>query len=180
MAFFDSISKKVTQAGAEAVKKTKEVAEATKLSLAIDSEKRQLDDLYKELGQKYYETCGGAPAEELAEIVGRIKAQCDKIAGLEDQLRILRGQDKCPHCGKIIATGAKFCPNCGGKIEQAAPAAPPPPSSPPRSARARAAASRLRKTPPSVHPAEQKSSKFVAKSRRRQVCPCLRLFSCAA
>jgi len=125
MAFFDSISKKVTQAGAEAVKKTKEVAEATKLSLAIDSEKRQLDDLYKELGQKYYETCGGAPAEELAEIVGRIKAQCDKIEGLEDQLRILRGQDKCPHCGKIIATGAKFCPNCGGKIEQAAPAAAP-------------------------------------------------------
>lgn len=123
MAFFDAISRKVSQAGAEAVKKTKEVAESTKLSLAIESEKRQLDDLYKELGMKYYVTAGEAPAEQLAEIVGRIRAVCDKIADLEEQQRVIRGQGKCPHCGKVVDSGVKFCSFCGGKVEEA-PAAP--------------------------------------------------------
>ena len=43
-----------------------------------------------------------------------------KIAELEEQLRVIRGQDKCPSCGKIVPAGVKFCPNCGGKIEQPA------------------------------------------------------------
>lgn len=117
MAFFDMISKKVTQAGAEAVKKTKEVAEATRLSLAIETEKRSLEDLYKELGRRYFEIAADAPLEALSDTVGRIRAVLDRIGEMEEQQRLLRGLNKCPQCGSLAEATAKFCPSCGAKLD---------------------------------------------------------------
>lgn len=117
MAFFDLISKKVSQAGAEAVKKTKDLAEATRLSLAIEVEKRSLEDLYKELGRKYYEIAGSAPHEALSDTVEKIRALLGKIQEMEEQQRLLRGQNKCPQCGSLTDASAKFCPSCGAKLE---------------------------------------------------------------
>ena len=52
--FFSNFGKKISNVGQETVKKTKEIAEISKISSKIKDEEKKLDGLYTELGKKYF------------------------------------------------------------------------------------------------------------------------------
>ena len=49
--FFSNFGKKISNVGKETVKKTKEIAEISKISSKIKDEEKKLDGLYTELGK---------------------------------------------------------------------------------------------------------------------------------
>jgi hypothetical protein len=121
MAFFEDLGKKVSQTGQEAIKKTKIMAETTKINSQISAEKRVIADNISKIGERYYELFCDSPDENLAQFVAAIKEAQRKIEDCEDQINKLKGIESCPNCGTELKEGAPFCSNCGAKIEQAQP-----------------------------------------------------------
>ena len=55
MAFFDQLGQKLTQTSQDAVKKTKDMAEAVRLNSAVADEGKKIEAAYREIGRLYYE-----------------------------------------------------------------------------------------------------------------------------
>ena len=54
MALFDDLTKKAAKLTEKTIEKTGELADEAKLKIAIKSQEADLDDVYKELGKRYY------------------------------------------------------------------------------------------------------------------------------
>ena len=59
MAFFDQLGQKLTQTSQDAVKKTKDMAEAVRLNSAVADEGKKIEAAYREIGRLYYERFAG-------------------------------------------------------------------------------------------------------------------------
>jgi len=139
MAFFDDIGKKISQTSQDAVKKTKEMAEVAKLNSQISSEEKNIDALYLQLGQAYYNNSGKGvekkavdaaavrPEDQFAAICVQISDSFAKIESIKEEIRNIKAvepqQDAqpmtnskfCSSCGAAITEGSGFCPSCGQK-----------------------------------------------------------------
>lgn len=109
MAFFE----KLTNAGKDVAKKTKELAEITKLNLQISNEEDRIKSKYAEIGKLYFELYSSAPDEKFADFCTAIVDTQTKIAGLREQVQEIKGVKKCSKCGAEIAYTATFCSSCG-------------------------------------------------------------------
>ena len=107
MAILDDIKETLTKTTKSAVDKGKKLTDVTKLKSQKSSAKKELTQIYVELGKAYYEKYKDAPAEEDAENFEKISAAAEKIADLE----------ACPACGEENAVGKKFCGGCGAPLE---------------------------------------------------------------
>ena len=116
MAFFDEIGKSISGAGQSAVKQAKEVAEITRISAVINENRSRITDINKQLGEQYFSLHAEDPEDGLAELVNEEKRNISENEELQEQLIILRGQQKCPSCGTILSKDALFCASCGSKI----------------------------------------------------------------
>lgn len=54
-AFFEGIGRKFSQTGQDAVKKTKDLAEISRINSQMTEEEKKLNKLYMKLGQLYYQ-----------------------------------------------------------------------------------------------------------------------------
>ena len=113
MSFFN----RLTNAGKDMAKKTKELADITKLNLQISSEEDNIKNKYIEIGKLYYELFSSNPDEKFAELCSSITESMNKISALKEQILEIKGVKKCPKCGAEIAFSAVFCSACGTKIE---------------------------------------------------------------
>lgn len=116
MAFLDEIGKKISQTGQDMVQKTKDTAETMKLSSAISDEEKRIQNLYLEIGQRYFELHADSYEAELEELVLSIKEANTKIDSYNEQIKRLKGIVRCPNCGGEVAYGAPFCSTCGSKM----------------------------------------------------------------
>lgn len=121
MAFFDNISKTVNNATRGAVKKTKDVSEVAKLNTQISNLKAEAGQKYQALGERYFQLCGDAPPQELAELVADLKALNSKIHDCEKEIQTLKGMIQCPNCGKLLERDAVFCSVCGTPLPKISP-----------------------------------------------------------
>lgn len=117
MAFFDDLSKKVSQG-------TKNFADSARLNGVIGENRKKIEKLYASLGQRYYEAHRQDAAPEFPELMEELNALFDGIAQAEDALRQLRQRGKCPNCGAETAQNALFCAVCGTKLPQPEPPTP--------------------------------------------------------
>lgn len=124
MAFFDSISKKITEGSQEAVKQTKAFAEVTRLNGQISDLEHTIEQQYTELGKQYYAAHGTDPEEGLAAVVEKIRDCSAQIAQIQSKIYQIKGTVLCPKCGQEVPSTAAFCPVCGEKIVHSAPAEP--------------------------------------------------------
>ncbi|MBQ2533585.1 MAG: zinc-ribbon domain-containing protein [Lachnospiraceae bacterium] len=112
MDFFDRIGETITQVGNVAGQKAKDVSEFAKLTGELRSLEKKQQDLYIELGKKYFEEHGDSK-EEAVEVLKEIAAD---VEHLKDQIAGLKGGDPCPNCGAVVPKGSKFCNSCGAKM----------------------------------------------------------------
>ncbi len=122
MAFFDDIGKKVSQTSQSAIKKTKILAETSKINSQISAENRVIGENYSKLGERYFELFSDSPDESLAVFVTDIKEAQKRIEEYEEQIKKLKGIESCPNCDAEVKEGALFCTNCGFKLEMPQPA----------------------------------------------------------
>lgn len=92
MAFFDDLGKKLSQTGAEAADKAKEVAQVAKLKSQISDEERNIKQQYIQLGKAFYEANPDCVESPYAEAISSIKASQEKIASLEQDIAVAKGK----------------------------------------------------------------------------------------
>ena len=117
MAFFDTLTKVISETGHTVVNKTKDIGEITKLTARVSELERKMEQTYKTIGKLYVEHYGDSPDEMFQIAVASIKDKQKKIAGYKEDIRILRGIRKCSACGADVESGSSFCSKCGAKVE---------------------------------------------------------------
>jgi predicted nucleic acid-binding Zn-ribbon protein len=118
MAFFDDLGKKLSKAGQSVMDKGKELADITKINLAISDEEKKLDDAYKKLGKLFVEKIGDRAEGEFAELVATVNAAISKIDELRQQIKDIKGIAVCTKCGAQVQADSIFCNSCGAKLRE--------------------------------------------------------------
>ena len=119
MSFFDNIGSKASAAGQAAAEKARNFAEVNRLSGVISDHEKRISRLYFEIGQSYYERHKDDPEAEELERIAAITDTNEKIAVCRNQIKTLKGVEKCPNCGADVQNGSQFCNNCGTRMPPA-------------------------------------------------------------
>lgn len=120
MAFFNEIGKKISQTGQSAVQKTKEMADVAKLNSVVTEQEKILNQQYQILGKLFYEKSieGDNSLTDFSELFDSISKKMAEIKSYNEQIKLIKGIEKCPNCGNDISLEAAFCLHCGTKIER--------------------------------------------------------------
>ena len=113
MSFFEKFGEKLTSAGKDVARKTKELADTAKLNMQISSEEDNIKNKYVEIGKLYYELFSSSPDDKFSEFCNSITESKNKIESLKVQIMEIKGVTKCSKCGAEIAYTATFCSSCG-------------------------------------------------------------------
>lgn len=119
MSFLDNIGSKASAAGQAAAEKARNFAEVNRLNGVISDHEKRISRLYFEIGQSYYERHKGDPEAEELERIAEITDTNEKIAVCRNQIKTLKGVEKCPNCGADVQNGSQFCNNCGTRMPPA-------------------------------------------------------------
>lgn len=121
MAFFDDISKKITQTGQDAVKKAKDMAESAQISSQIRDEEKAVNEYYRQIGEQYFKIFKSEPQPEFTDLCDAITDCITRISSLKMELQKARNVKVCAQCGAENDINTKFCGSCGAKLIEAVP-----------------------------------------------------------
>lgn len=117
MAMLDDMDKKISGWFNAGAGKAKDMSESLKISGSIREEENKQTELYKQIGQFYFENYGEQAEGQLKEWCSNIAASKEQVMQYKEQLRILKGTVACPNCGAEVPSNSAFCNVCGTKIE---------------------------------------------------------------
>ena len=116
MAVYDSLGNLLTRFGHWIVRQTKGSYKAARLSHVIREEERKQDDLFRQIGEYYYQMYG-------KDADGQMKIWCDAIWNnkmmviqYQSQKRLVKGVAYCPNCSQEVPLHSKYCNHCGARI----------------------------------------------------------------
>lgn len=125
MAFFDDLSKKITDASTKTIQKGKDLTDVARLNSQISAEENRINTLYGMIGKQYMELHRKDAEDAFAGLVVSVAEAEQNIAACRAKITELRAVPHCPNCGAELVKGAAFCGICGTPIPVApAPAAP--------------------------------------------------------
>lgn len=114
--FFGDVGKSLSNAGQEAVKKAKELAAVTKKRSEIRNEESKLEDVYTEIGKRYYSLYKDSGDENFREFIYSVDEIKEKIKRLNEELKELQGIKICSNCGAEQHCKTEYCSKCGCKM----------------------------------------------------------------
>lgn len=117
MAMLDDMDKKISGWFNAGAGKAKDMSESLKISGLIREEENKQTELYKQIGQFYFENCAEQAEGQLKEWCSNVAASKAQVMQYKEQLRILKGTVGCPNCGAEVPSNSAFCNVCGTKIE---------------------------------------------------------------
>ncbi len=112
MAFFEKIGGAITSGVGATANKAKDITDQSKLSSEINSKKKELKDIYTNIGKLYV---NGADEAQLMELKNNALELTKVIDALEEKYNDAKGLKKCEICGEVIDNASVFCAHCGGK-----------------------------------------------------------------
>lgn len=113
MSFWTDLKK----SGQEAAGKAKDLAEVTKLQLVQKEQERKLEQLYAQMGKRFYESAQMEEGSEFFGMAQSITQLREEIAVSKEQQLLIKGGVRCAACGTLMEADAMFCPNCGAQKE---------------------------------------------------------------
>ena len=138
MEFIDKLSAGLTNAGRTVSQSAKNFSDTNALKREINTEKRNIQQKYAEIGQLYYEKYNNDPGCEFFPEVDAILTSMRHIEALEYEIQEVqnrrpeliipsesssRSYDSrrpsamvCMQCGKSFDSSYSFCANCGQKL----------------------------------------------------------------
>ncbi|OCT13409.1 hypothetical protein A8709_17510 [Paenibacillus pectinilyticus] len=112
MSFFD----KVKQGASDAAKKAQQTVEITRLKTQISSKEREIDKIYKLIGESVYTS---SLASDFSRVEANVTDYCqgitqikEEISEIELKITEVRNEKECV-CGKVVVADTKFCSSCG-------------------------------------------------------------------
>ena len=125
MAILEDLTQKAKDVAVVAADKAKDVAELTKIVIAIAGEQREMDKSYRSIGEWFVNEYEGEIPDAVRDLVEAVVASKAKIADLEAAKAAIKeadpqaepetaGEKTCPVCGN--QSDSKFCPRCGAPM----------------------------------------------------------------
>lgn len=116
MAFFEDLSKTLSDKGKEAAQKAKEAAGVLQMKAQIASEKSKLKELYGAVGVLYYKKHRDDEDMEFGDLFREIGNVLTNVAAMEEKVQKMEGARICPSCKKVMKKDALFCSHCGAAL----------------------------------------------------------------
>lgn len=102
--------------------KTKQSTEIVKTNLKINTEEKELEALYCEIGKLFYDKSKDDPCcDTMKELFDKVTEKKKALEAYHSQVRILKGINICQSCGVEISADCDFCGKCGAKITKPEP-----------------------------------------------------------
>ncbi len=117
MAFFEDLSKTLSDKGKEAAQKAKEAAGVLQMKAQIASEKSKLKELYGAVGVLYYKKHRDDEDTEFGDLFREIGNVLTNVAAMEEKVQKMEGANVCPNCKKVMKKDALFCSHCGAALK---------------------------------------------------------------
>ena len=117
---FEELGKKLKNFSQDTVTEVQKMNEVRQLNGKISDEKKLLNRLYLEMGQKLYDTYKDVelPLEEFDSDFRKIRERYVAIDLLQEKIRNVKGVVLCPCCNMEVAAGDRYCTNCGNKMPE--------------------------------------------------------------
>ncbi|MGI6173602.1 MAG: zinc-ribbon domain-containing protein [Christensenellales bacterium] len=122
MVRLQSIGKMLSDTAKSVTQKAAEAAELSKMNGQLSDINQEIERLYGQVGKAYYTARGSKESFETAD------AFCERIDSLRAELSQMqraidkkRNRNRCAKCGATLTANAKFCVECGTKVEQPEP-----------------------------------------------------------
>lgn len=100
--------------------KTTKIAKETKLKMKISDHKKEIETIYREIGETVYEKFivdEEIDKQELMQKCEEIDLLAEKIVNCKNEILKLRERRQCKNCYEEIEITANYCPNCGFEQE---------------------------------------------------------------
>lgn len=119
MSLFDNLGKKLGDAAQNAVKKSGEMVEITKINLSIKSEEDSLSKIYSEIGKYSFDKFenGNENDSKIIDLCEKIRSHMVSIDAYKEKINQIRNVKICENCGSETLRTNAFCGKCGAKIE---------------------------------------------------------------
>lgn len=118
MSIFDQIGKRISDAGQETATKARNFAEITKLNGVITDNEKKIGKLYMEIGKSYCQKHKMDEEAEEKELINEIIKLEEEINQNKEQIKKIKGVERCPQCGAEVVMGSAFCNSCGARIAE--------------------------------------------------------------
>ena len=117
---FEELGKKLKKFSQDTVTEVQKMNEVRQLNGKISDEKKLLNRLYMEMGQKLNDTYKDVelPLEEFDSDFRKIRERYVAIDLLQEKIRNVKGVVLCPCCNMEVAAGDRYCTNCGNKMPE--------------------------------------------------------------
>ncbi|MDO4323732.1 MAG: zinc ribbon domain-containing protein [Lachnospiraceae bacterium] len=115
---FEEIGKKVRKIGKDTVEEVQKMNEVRQLNGKVNDAKKQINNLYIEMGKRLYEQYREAPFEGFESEIQSINEKNELIEQLKEQIRVVKGVVLCPCCNMEVPEHERFCSNCGNKMPE--------------------------------------------------------------
>lgn len=116
MAFFDKISKTVTEAGQKTIAKTKELADTSRLNSMISEQEKIITNQYFQIGKLYVSIHKDNFEDDFSGMIAAIADAEAKIRDYKKQVQDIKGVQRCEKCGAEVPNGVAFCSACGNAM----------------------------------------------------------------
>ena len=92
--------------------------EVRQLNGKINDAKKQITNLYTEIGKKLYEQYKESALTGFESEIQTINEKYFQIEELKDQIRGVKGVVLCPCCNMEVGAAERYCSNCGSKMPE--------------------------------------------------------------
>ncbi len=121
MEIFEKIGDAASKTYKYTAEKTSKIAKETKLKMKINENKREIEDIYREIGETVYEKFivdEDINKDEIIQKCEEIDLLTEKIVKAKDEILKLKQKRQCKNCYEEIEITANYCPNCGFEQEE--------------------------------------------------------------
>ncbi len=116
MAFFDDLSKKLTEVGQSAAQKTRDMSDMSRIKGAISDEEKKINNLIFQIGQTYVSVHYSDYGSEFEALMGAFIESQAKLEEYKNQLNDIKGIVRCDKCGAEVPSTSGFCSVCGNQV----------------------------------------------------------------
>jgi ribosomal protein L40E len=119
MEWFDTIKGTVKKTAGKAYEKSSEIVEVTKINFKISEAQTKIEKDFEEIGRIVYGMYkdGENVSEDLKDVCALIDDKFFEIETLNNQIEEIKQIKICKSCKSKNNQEAKFCSNCGVKID---------------------------------------------------------------
>lgn len=122
MELFEKIGDAASKTYKYTAEKTSKIAKETKLKMKINDYKKEIEKIYREIGETVYEKSvvdEEIDKEELKEKCNKIDDISGKIVECKNEILSIKEKRQCKNCYEEIEISSNYCPNCGFHQEEA-------------------------------------------------------------